>query len=225
MAALKIPAGDFPAFVLIARIDDNSFDSLREAIAQSEPSLSRSKFLSKLKAKLSNRTFEEISQITNALFSLYGLKESREITPAELADLISISAKADQKFALEFAGTKGEVLKDRLASLLSLDESFGLMVKALNISSEYENSYCRSRILTDIRPVFSGSPDSISGAVVVHNLQLGFHDGASGDHKEIYLALNDADLFKLKETIERAEKKSLSIKLFLNNSRVTCVDV
>jgi hypothetical protein len=93
------------------------------------------------------------------------------------------------------------------------------------VSAEYKNLFCSSRILSDIRPVFTNTPESVSAAIVVHNLQIGFHDGASGDHKEIYITLDDDDLLEIKETVERAQKKGVAMKVFLKNSKVTCVDV
>jgi hypothetical protein len=57
----------------------------------------------------------------------------------------------------------------------------------------------------------SSSPDEEPyGAVIVHLLKLSYHE--DGDHKEFFVALDDADLKHLKEVIERAERKAKTLR-------------
>jgi hypothetical protein len=223
--ALKIPKEDFSAFVAIADLDDDSFGVLLKSFASTTPSLRRGKFTSELSASLPAHVRKEVPAILNALFALYDLKGSDSISADALSEAIAQAAQAEKALAPHLTGGKVEVFKKRLVAALSFDETLGVMVKAVDVSTEFENTFCSSRIFSDIRPVFAKNPDSVSAAVVVHNLQLGFHDGASGDHKELYVALDDDDLSALKETIDRAQKKGVAVRRFLKTSNVTYVDV
>ena len=68
-----------------------------------------------------------------------------------------------------------------------------------------DNLLQSTRILTDVRPLFSDDAQSIDGAVVAHTLRLRY-DSAGIDH-ELSLALDSSDLHKLIEDCERALQK------------------
>ena len=91
--------------------------------------------------------------------------------------------------------------------------------------TENDRIFCGARILSDIRPVFTDSLESASAAVIIHNLQIGFHDSGTGVHKEFYVALDNQDIQKLKEIILRAEKKTQALKAILNKSSVPYLEV
>ena len=81
-----------------------------------------------------------------------------------------------------------------------------LVANAIDLSYDYANLYRRARILTDIRPLFSESADSISGTVVSFTLRLRY-DSVDGDH-DLSLAMDEADVLQLIEQCQRALKKS-----------------
>ena len=70
--------------------------------------------------------------------------------------------------------------------------------------------------MSDIRPVFAGSPGDTAGALIIHNLNISYHNGSR--HKEFYVALDSDELDELKQVIERAQKKAVSLKLLLKKS-------
>jgi hypothetical protein len=224
MALFQIPKQDLPAFLAITGFDDGSFSGMSKAFAESQPSLHRKKYISQLAAKVPKSTQKDILVICTALFSLYALMAENGISASNLSSEIAQAVKETPEGS-RLSGDKIEILKRRLASLLSFEDSFNIMVKAVNVRNEYERTFCNSRILSDIRPVFTKTTDSFSAAIVVHNLQIGFHEGATGEHNEIYVSLDDDHLLELKETIERAQKKSAALKAILKTSKVTCVDV
>jgi hypothetical protein len=223
-APLTIPKQDLPAFIAIAGFDEDAFKGLMTAFAETAPSLHRTKYISRLAAKSPKSTQKDILVICTALFSLYALMDEKGFPVADLSGVL-VQAVKETPDGSRLAGDKFGILNQRLTSLLSFGGSFNVMVKAVNVRNEYERTFCNSRILSDIRPVFTTTPDSAAAAIVVHNLQIGFHDGASGEHKEIYIALDDDHLLELKETVERAQKKSVALKAILKSSKVPCVDV
>ena len=225
MAQLRIPKDDLSAFVAIAGLDENSFQALLKGMTETEPSLNSRKYLDVLIAKHHGFKRETTQNIVTALLSLYDLKDKRGIPAAELAAAISEAAKEIPKSVADFSDEKIPILKQRLTSLLSLDRSLGIMQKAAALSKEHERIFCGSRIFSEVRPVFVSTTATVAAAIVVHNLQIAFHDGASGEHKEIYVALDDDDLVKMKEMIERAQKKNTAIQTMLKNSKTSLVGV
>lgn len=54
-----------------------------------------------------------------------------------------------------------------------------------------------------------------------HTLKIVFHDGFR--HRELYMALDTSDISRLREVIDRAEKKAASLKSLLNSKGLTHV--
>jgi hypothetical protein len=153
-----------------------------------------------------------VSAIFRTAFALYPTKEQTGLPAKDLAERVGESV-AESKPEI-FPADKKNKLKERLTLLLELDGSLGVTTKALDVMMEHERTYCKARILSDIRPVFVG--DTASSAVIIHNLQLGFHYG--GKHQEIYIALDTDDLQQLKSVIVRAEKKTSVLQQMLEKS-------
>jgi hypothetical protein len=81
-----------------------------------------------------------------------------------------------------------------------------LAAKAIELSYDYANLLRRTRILTDIRPLYNDSADCIEAAVVSYTLRLRY-DTADGEH-ELSIALDEADLRTLMAQCERAMTKA-----------------
>lgn len=225
MAALRIPRDDLPAFMAITELGEDSFMALEAAIKETPPCINRDKLAAAAMRKLPKFDSEQLSKIFKAMFSLYMVKLQKRIPAAELADLICAALNDVPKRIADFDASKLAILRSRLGSLLSLDDSFGLSVKAANLSAEHEHAFCGARILSDVRPLFVDSPETIAGAVIYHNLQVGFHDSSTGEHKDIYFSLDDEDLGTLKEIVERAQTKSRSLQTLLKSAKVPHIGV
>ncbi len=78
--------------------------------------------------------------------------------------------------------------------------------KALELVYDCDNLLQRTRIMTDVRPVFSDDPSKIEGAVVSHTLRIRYD--SAGNDREMSLALDDRDLRKLIADCERALVKA-----------------
>jgi hypothetical protein len=74
--------------------------------------------------------------------------------------------------------------------------------RAIELSYDSDNLLQRTRILTDVRPLFSDDAQSIEGAIVAHTLRLRY-DSAGVDH-ELSLALDSSDLHRLIGDCNRA---------------------
>ncbi|MHB8634548.1 MAG: hypothetical protein ACYDBQ_11395 [Thermoplasmatota archaeon] len=94
--------------------------------------------------------------------------------------------------------------------LLGLRKGFALSAKAIAVLSEQPQHFVESRVITDLRPLFSpGSTDPVA-MTVVHNLHVAFFDRAG--NKDFYCACSEADLRELQRDISRALDKHGKVK-------------
>ncbi len=218
--SIELPEKALPDLKRIAGIDEARFDALMNAVRETEPALRKAAFLSKLSSKLPDFDEEDVQSVIRAAFILYRIKERTGLSGTELSELISQStSKAAEE---DFPASKRETLKARLAVLLNLDKSLGVSAKALDVMTEHQHIYCAARILSDIRPVFTEQLESPS-AMIIHNLQLGYHE--DGRHHDFYVALDTDDLTQLKKVIERAEKKNDALVSVLNAAKIRYLEV
>jgi hypothetical protein len=95
--------------------------------------------------------------------------------------------------------------------------------KALDLRNAYERILLTSRVVSDIRPIFDDeTADSFEAAVVNHTLQLKYSDGAR-DH-ELHIAVDVDDLKRLREQIDRALKKEIAAREFLEKGGAIVLD-
>ena len=226
MASLTIPEEDLPVLAMVASLDEPSFNAFDKALDEINPSLNRPKYLQELATKLpAGIKKPQASSIINVLSALYSIIQSDGFSASKLAENLANTLSQTPEFMARVPKDLLPVLSSRLEKLLSHTSTLGNLFKALDIMIEYERYYCGSRILSDIRPVFVNGPNEVTSAVVMHNLQLGFHDGAAREHHEVYVALDDGDLADLKQTIERAQQKSAALKAMLSKGQVRHIDV
>lgn len=155
---------------------------------------------------------EEIREIIDMFLSLFQAKEgSSESLDEFISDLEAALNRLEEK-ELEAPTT----FKDDLKRLFSLN-LFYSRVKGSYLSSEREKLLIDSRILTDIRPIFTDDASCIlNGMIVVHNLKLEYKHGI--DNKEAFFALDLEDLERLKSQIERALLKEKNLKASLQKA-------
>jgi len=211
MRPIRIPEDEFPTLKGITELDPEVFDSFLATLKRATPALRPEEFAQGIKEGFQRP--ELLLPILGTLCALYRLKDAEGITSDEVANAVS-SAAADALTG------KQEILRERLKLMLECDASLGVTAKALDVMTEHEHVFCSARILSDIRPVFAATAESASAAVVVHNLQLGFYDGGTGKHREIYIALDSSDLQELKQVIVRSEKKNIALKSILKESNI-----
>lgn len=85
-----------------------------------------------------------------------------------------------------------------------------LTARSIDLAYDCDNILQRSRVLTDVRPIFSDDANDIDGAIVAHTLRLRY-DSAGQDH-ELSLAMDVSDLRQLILQCERALLKDQTAK-------------
>ena len=162
---------------------------------------------------------EELQYIIEALFSIIRLKETVGIPINELIEGIIDALK-------ELAETKEDLPEDvkvQLSRLLMSDKPFALTIKSATLSGEREKLLIDSKILTDIRPVFRENENfEIGGLLVLHNMKLEYVENS--ESKEIFLGLDEKDLKKLGENIDRAYQKAKALRKKLEGTNIDFIE-
>jgi hypothetical protein len=222
---VRIPKEDLPAVRAIMDLPADSFDSLVAALKDTAPTFTPQQLSKILLPKLKGFTESDLFEILNTACALYFIRTTRRLTTESLAQAVSQSLP-DPLPENPIPKEKRQQLKDRLAILLSLEGSLAVTAKAVDVRTEQERVFCNTRIISDIRAVFTSSETSAPAAMIIHNLQIGYHHSAEGNkHQEFYVSMDMEDLVKLKKEIERAEKKTETLKAILKASNVTYLEV
>jgi hypothetical protein len=220
MARVNIPRSEYAILLEIAQLPESSFLDFVGGLRALAPDFGQIDLSAPIAKKATSIGVTEIKSFLRTLFSLYRLADVKERSAEEMA--------ADVKEAVERDKPKGfspddkNRLQGRLKILLEIGGMLSTASKAVDLMSEQERIFCGARIISDMRPVFTSSPDSIAAALVTHSLKISFHE--NGDHKDFYVVLTPGELKALKKVVDRAEKKSDSIKSFIQKSGVQLIN-
>jgi hypothetical protein len=94
-----------------------------------------------------------------------------------------------------------------IAPLLSAEGTIGIAAKAGELLFEQQLVFCAARTLTDVRPVFDESAQRIQVYMPFHTLAITCHEASEKRHVHFYIAMDSGDVARLKEQLDRAEKK------------------
>jgi hypothetical protein len=190
---------------------------LSSALELGTPVATRSKLLASLTEKLSELDFDKASSLLDALLSLNAFRASHSYSVEDVAEAVSV---AD---GLREDGVDSGQFARRLTNVLGT-ATVTLTAKALDVGAADERIYHSSRIVTDVRPIFEDDPSKPPvSAVVVHSLQVTYHK--DNRIESFHVALDDTDLTKLKEVVDRASGKAASLRAFLESAGLTAADI
>lgn len=149
--------------------------------------------------------------LMDALLSLSG--RFRDLPLEDVMDAAS-SAKD-----LDLADDERRCLRDRLLALGST-QAIKSTANAVDLLTENELNYSRSRILTDVRHVFADdASERPMGAVIIETLALHMWD-RNGDEQTLHVAMDEADLMELKKATQRALDKTANLKRMLGEQQM-----
>jgi hypothetical protein len=224
MATLKIPSGHRIPLKKLAELKSDQFESLKAALRTAEPSMSKAQFAKNVAQLTPSVPDVDVQQIVGMVCSIYPAKEAREKSADEIAADIRETLNTSQPIpGISPNSPLVETIATRMRDLLAIDGPVGLTSKAFDVATEHERFCCGTRIYSDIRPIFSPSADTILGSVIIHNLNISYHQ--DGTHKDFYVALDNDDIQALKKLIERAEKKTAQLKSVIQASKIPYLDV
>jgi len=198
-------------------LDDASFSEFSKALSETMPPLGRDKYVSLLTSKLPRLNGRDLSRLLHTIIALYRVKEKIGLSPIKMASLIKESAEESQEHGSLFQNNRGDTLENRLANLLSFNNTLGLGTKCVLAMLDNDRVCVDAEISTDIRPVFDEAKETFIAGAINHELQITLHGENQSD---LHITLDDNDLQELKEEIEKAQKRSVKLKAFLKQSNI-----
>jgi hypothetical protein len=196
--------------------------SLEEQLARTRGVLSPDK-LAAVVSTAAKLDVGPISRIIRMLLSLYTAREDK--AASELAGEICDAAQALGNEKLKPKDGNWEGFRTQLTSLLSLDDSLGIVSKALNVMREHAHVYCTARVLTDVRPIFKQKISDAPNAVIIHTLRVSFHEGDRHETSDFFVAMDTQDLRELRTIIDLAIQKEVVLKSVIARSEMEHLEV
>jgi hypothetical protein len=221
MPALRIPERYKPGLAIIARLSTSSFQELVTATEQASPDLLGARDLQEsIASHVKDIPSQDLERVIQSVVSFYRLQFRPGLTIPKLASDLAKAAKED----IDGLETTNEAeLEARLNKLLALSTFNIRAIKARELQHQSERILSDARVITDIRPVFGNNFEDIPTMIIVNTLKITAHEG--GEHKELYFALDAADIASLIKTLERAQDKTRSLKALLDAKGLRIVDL
>jgi hypothetical protein len=209
MAEITIPEPYEAGLKIILSLTDESVHELVSALLRIPAKVFPYSLANEITPNARSIPIDDLSKVIETLQSLYFSNLDYEAPPDLMAEDISLVAAKNEALSKE----DQEKLRDRLAELLDI-ESLRIVTKALRILRNNQNVFHEARIITEIRPVFgSDIEEPPPAAVILHMLNITCH-GIDG-HKEFFIAMDTDDIEVLREVINRADAKTISLKAML----------
>ena len=210
---LNVPPHQRAAIVELASLNAEAYGALRDLLEHSGPLPEPTPLVERVSKALQNQT-RLGGQILGMVIGLRGLVDRSALSVNEIAESVSDDVVETKKW---IGAESTALLKQRLAELLEM-KSVAISSKAFSLSVADESPFSDCRIVSDIRPLFSGADGELelTGSVIVHHLVM--EVGGAADDK--YVALSTSDLLKLKRTIERAVEKDRKLRKALTDGPI-----
>ena len=217
---LMIPKEYAPGLAALASLSDSEVLSLAQALSELPDNARLPKEITEfVQGKLPEFRAGMIDGLVRALHSLYQARGVMESSLDKFVDDLADAIMSSGMQNLALAEADRARFVQNMHKLLGV-EALSFLAKANALQAEHERLFHDAKILTDLRPVFHAPDDPPVDMIVEYTLKVVFHDG-SRRHREIFMAMDENDISRLKKAIERAEKKAASLKALLNSKNLT----
>lgn len=214
MTDLRVPPSHRRPLVRLASMDDADYDRVKACFLRVEGDLSTSAVVSQLGA-----TFESSGEAESVLDALIGASLFGHSTDPGLESAATEIVESDN---LKLEPGQRELLGARLTELFQ-SPVLELFAKAVSLRAEDERSYCASRILTDLRPIFSQEESTEPlAALIQHTLKFDVH--INGRVESILISIDSRGLTELATAIARAARKAVSMAGIARSANLQLVE-
>lgn len=211
MAKVRIPEEYKNGFKLFISLSNKDKDAVIKIIAEKPVSTKGSEFAIDISKKI-KLDYSSVLEIVEAITSLSFARENVNGHNKFVQGVVE--ALEDPEY--ETSPKSLSELYKAFSTLFSVKSTYHITDKARALTFQRENLLLNTRVITDIRPIFSDDDDcQIEGEVILHTLKIASQKGYN--HDTIYFALDSDDLAELKVQIERAERKESNIRKRIGN--------
>ena len=209
MPSYAIPARYHDGFRQLVAFDEDEFERLTAALEASRPTL-RVDQLTSDAARTAGIDLARATTALEAVYSAASLVARDDATSAEV-----VAGLRTEELALDRA-----VYEVRLGRLLGIN-AVRITVRAVQLAVADERLLTSSRIVTDVRPVFSPreeGPPTPSAALVLHSLRLDYIE--DGDNRTFSVLVDREDIARLRRALDRAEMKGDALVTLIERAEV-----
>jgi hypothetical protein len=214
VARLTFPEPVWDSLARLGEFQETEFEKLTAAIDATPAALRSPARLYGLLADRAELPLDLVSDVLMGVMTIAATAAREGLSPeAAMIDLASERPDVDQ------------MARARLSRLLRAP-LVQITVRALNIALADERLLARSRIVTDVRPIFPvdrdlGTALEPQAAVITHSLRLEYHE--AGEIRAFVVGLDDLDIVELQRALQRAERKAAALKALLERASLPYV--
>lgn len=221
LAKLRIPAQHVKPLTEFVQLTPDEQGALIRAVERQQPTLSLADLGEKL-ATASGLDSGKTHRILEVLVSLHAAREGMNLSLQDfISELIHAIEVLDKP---QLKPTDRSLFETSIGALLAPDSPLALTSKALAVMNEHPNTYLTGRVLTDLRPVFGSSVDEAPAALVaIHTLKISYRHNHA--FTEFYVAMDNADIVELMDTLGRALKKENALRHLTDEKQVNLLEV
>ncbi len=190
-------------------------EELHAALSSATPTLSIKALTAHTQTAL-KKDFPGLGDIVQTLASMNNARVGADVSARDFARDV-----ADQFGSRTEKPPGAETLERKLVSLLDA-EPLVMSAKAFDVQHEYERLFIAARIVTDTRTVFNQAGNEAVGTMIIHNLNIKYSE--NGQFKEVFIAMDDSDIAKVRRVLDRAETKSATLEKLIEKSGVRYFD-
>jgi hypothetical protein len=223
MATLRIPKPHQTGLEKLLALGEEQANALFAALEKAEPMLLPKNLEEQIAPQVAGIPLEDLRQILRVALGLHQASAATGMLREEFAEEICKAIEQSKLEDAKLISDKRDVFKLRVLRLLTFDVSLGVTSKALDVMTEHERILCGARVMTDVRPVFTKAAEKPAAALVVHTLKVSYHQ--DGEHRDFYVAMDEADVRRMKALLERAEIKAQSLKAVLESAKIQHLDM
>ena len=154
----------------------------------------------------------ESDEVKTAVFEVVGgIHSLLQTTNTSVNQLIADISEAylatvEDEDGQAHTGRKIENLQNNLRLILRVKQVYA-STKALTLLNDEERLFLRSKIVTNVRPIFEEDVAlPIIGSIITHSLKISVRSNGNNEH--YYFALDSRDLLELRDSIDRAISKT-----------------
>ena len=221
---LTIPKTHRAAFLRFVRLSPEARRTFIASIKRAKPSPSLRDLARQLPLEPIGLSSEATCSIIRCFASMFRARSDAGIPAGQFsADLVN-AAKAEATALPELQKTNWPAFKRDVITLIQSELPLALTAKASELASENAHRLCPAncRVISDMRPVFTGDPKKNPSAVLIqHTLKIAYHaEGSGSEVKEFYVAMDEADIMYLQTLLGRACDKEKSLRRVLGNTSI-----
>lgn len=208
---------------VLASLSQEQFEELKNVFEQKVATVADPRAVADAVQGLQLTSTAEALGVALATFPLLYNFVAEGHKPRTVAASVIEALRTPDTDELSFSRNELAILRRRLEAILG-SHDLTLKAKATALFLNRGAFLVGSKILTDVRPVFSlKSADSIEAFTVLHTLVLEISN--DDEERSVRLAVDRSDLAELKKAIERAEEKEKATAKWIGTTGVNRVDI